>query len=216
MLAPLTVLIFRIPKRINGSGCRSSQPTKPTRKPTETARNPIVLPASQPCWPACVIAYTSDDRPAVTEIAPTASNDLTEASRLSCSSIGVRITAAAPTGTFTKKIHDQLSDSVRTPPMSRPAAAPTPPTAPQTPRAMFRSRPSRNVVDRIESAAGVMIAPPKPCSARAPISEASDHAKPASSDATVNTPRPTRKIRRRPSRSAARPPSRRNPPKVRA
>ena len=38
------------------------------------------------------------------------------------------------------------------------------------------------------------------------------HANPDSSDATVNTTIPTRNTRRRPSRSAARPPSRRKPP----
>ena len=53
-----------------------------------------------------------------------------------------------------KKIHSQLSRSVKMPPSRTPAAAPKPPTAPQTPSAMFRSRPSRKVVIRIESAAG--------------------------------------------------------------
>ena len=38
---------------------------------------------------------------------------------------------------------------------------------------MLRSRPSANVVDRIDSAAGVMIAAPSPWKARAPISDGS-------------------------------------------
>ena len=84
--------------------------------------------------------------------------------------------ARTPTGTLIQKIHSHERASVRTPPSRTPAAAPKPPTAPQAPRAMFRSRPSWNVVVRIASAAGEMVAAPRPCSARAPISDASSHA----------------------------------------
>src|SRR3954469_16379953 len=42
----------------------------------------------------------------------------------------------------------------------------------------------------------------------------SDHARPHRNEATVKTATPTMKTRRRPNRSAARPPSSRNPPKV--
>ncbi len=92
---------------------------------------------------------------------------------------------------------------MRMPPSSTPAAAPKPPTAPQTPSAMLRSRPSRKVVMRIERAAGEMIAAPRPCSARAPIRDASFHATPATSEPSANTTRPAMNIRRRPSRSAS-------------
>ena len=51
---------------------------------------------------------------------------------------------------------------MRRPPRSTPAAAPKPPTAPQTPSAMFRSRPSAKVVIRIASAAGEIVAAPRP------------------------------------------------------
>ena len=81
-----------------------------------------------------------------------------------------------------KKIHSQLSRSVKIPPRRTPAAAPNMPTAPQTPSAMLRSRPSRKVVIRIERAAGEMTAAPRPCSDRAPISDASLHASPATSE----------------------------------
>ena len=57
------------------------------------------------------------------------------------------------------------------PPISTPAAAPPPPTAPQTPSALLRSVRSVNVVVMIESAAGVSSAAPKPCTARAMISQ---------------------------------------------
>src|SRR5919201_1768451 len=179
-------------------------------------KNAIVFPASQPSWPPCVIAYTSADKPAVTDTAPIASNDLTRASRLSRNSSGASEKPITPTGTLTKKIHDQLSALVRTPPMRTPAAAPKPPTAPHTPSAMLRSRPSVKVVERIDSAAGVITAAPRPWNARAEMSDASDHARPAKSEASEKTTRPARKIRLRPSRSAARPPSNRKPPKTSA
>ena len=79
---------------------------------------------------------------------------------------------------------------MKMPPSRTPAAAPKPPTAPQTPSAMLRSRPSRKVVIRIESAAGEMIAAPRPCIARAPISEASLQARPASSEPAANSHEP--------------------------
>jgi hypothetical protein len=81
---------------------------------------------------------------------------------------------------------------------------------------MFRSRPSVKVVDRIDSAAGVITAAPRPCSARAPISDASDHANPAKREASVKTTMPATKSFRLPSTSAARPPRKRNPPKTSA
>ena len=49
-----------------------------------------------------------------------------------------------------KKIQDQLSALVSAPPSRTPAAPPLPEAAPQIPRATLRSRPSLNVVVRIE------------------------------------------------------------------
>src|SRR5207245_5389475 len=141
---------------------------------SDATNNPTVLPATHPSRPAWVIAYTSDESPPVTSTAPSASKDLTLASRLSLSRIGARTKDATPTGTLTKKIQDQLSALVKMPPSSTPAAAPKPPTAPHTPSAMFRSRPSTNVVERMDSAAGVMTAAPRPCTARAAMRDVSD------------------------------------------
>ena len=112
-----------------------------------------------------------------------------------------------------KKIHDQLSELVSAPPSSTPAAPPLPETAPQMPRARFRSRPSAKVVVRIESAAGESRAAPSPCNARNAISDPSDQARPSSREKTVKIPSPVMKSRRRPSRSAIRPPSSSRPPK---
>ena len=98
------------------------------------------------------------------------------------------------------------------PPSSTPAAPPLPETAPQIPRARFRSCPSANVVVRIESAAGASRAAPSPCKERKAISEPDDQANPASSEEVVKSASPTMNIRRRPSRSAMRPPSNNTPP----
>ena len=87
--------------------------------------------------------------------------------RLSRTSRGASRKAITPTGTLTKKIHSQPRYFVRRPPASTPTAAPEPPIAPQMPSALLRSGPSSKVVMMIESAAGEMIAAPRPCTARA-------------------------------------------------
>ena len=92
--------------------------------------------------------------------------------------------AAAPTGTLTKKIHSQLSASMRMPPSSRPKAPPPAAIALQTPSALVRSGPSGKVVVMIESAAGETSAPPRPCSARKAISCSEFWASPLSRLAT--------------------------------
>ena len=87
---------------------------------------------------------------------------------------------------------------------------------PNQPIARLRAGPSGKVVVRSESAAGETIAPPTPCRARAATRTHEARANPPASEAAENRARPATKTRRRPNRSAARPPSIRNPPKVRA
>jgi len=70
------------------------------------------------------------------------------------------------------------------------------------------------VVVMIESAAGEMMAAPRPWTARAAISCASLPDRPPASEARPNRINPLMNIRRRPRRSASRPPSSRKPPKV--
>src|SRR6266511_3398123 len=145
--------------------------------------------------------------------APSASYRRSAPSRLLSRTIrGVSASTSAPTGTLTKKIHSHPRYFVNTPPASTPTAAPLPPSAPQIPRALFRSAPSSKLVMTIESAAGEMMAPPSPCTPRAAISIPSDWASPHASEASVKSTTPTMKTRLRPSRSAARPPRRRKPP----
>ena len=134
---------------------------------------PIVRPRA-PAVRAALRDRVDERRRARRSRAPRRARRTTSRSRPGspCRRRGARTNAATPTGTLTKKIHDQLSASVRTPPSRTPAAAPKPPTAPQTPSAMLRSRPSENVVVRIDSAAGEMTAAPSPWSERAAISDA--------------------------------------------
>ena len=101
------------------------------------------------------------------------------------------------------------------PPISTPAAAPLPPTAPQAPSALFRSLPSVKVTEMIESAAGVTIAAPSPWTPRATISIPDDVASPQTSEAAPKSASPIMNMMRRPIRSAARPPRSRKPPYVR-
>ena len=100
------------------------------------------------------------------------------------------------------------------PPTSHAAVPPMAPVEPQIPSALLRSAPSGKVVITIDSAVGVMIAAATPCTARAVSSAPLVPASPAPSEASANRPVPTMNIRRRPSRSAARPPSSSRPPKL--
>ena len=145
--------------------------------------------------------------------APAASKWRCSASeRLSGISPGVSAIAISDTGTFTHSTHSQPSPSVRMPPSSTPTAPAEPATAPHAPSALLRSAPSLNSVVTIDSAAGETIAAPRPWAARAAISCPWVDAKPAASEEMATSASPAMNTRRRPSRSAARPPSSRKPP----
>jgi hypothetical protein len=100
------------------------------------------------------------------------------------------------------------------PPTSTPVAAPLAAVADQAPSALRRAAGSVNVVVIRLSVAGARIAPPMPCTARAAISDAPFCARPPTRLNNVNTANPDRNTRRRPNKSAARPPSSRKPAKV--
>ena len=105
---------------------------------------------------------------------------------------------------------------VSRPPASRPTAAPPMLIAAYTPMARLRGGPSGKFVVTSDKAVGATIAPPTPCSARAPSSHASEVANPPSSEAAENRMIPAMNTRRRPRMSPARPPSSSRPPKVSA
>ncbi len=102
------------------------------------------------------------------------------------------------------------------PPATSPSAPPTPLIEAYTPMARLRRGPSGNVVAISASAVGATTAPPTPCTARAASSQAGEVASPPASEAAENSSSPATNIRRRPSRSPARPPSSSRPPNVRA
>ncbi len=85
-----------------------------------------------------------------------------------------------------------------------------------TATARLRGGPSGKVTAISDSAVGAAIAAPAPCTARAAISQAWPVARPPSSEASTKTSSPAIKIRRRPSRSPARPPSSSSPPNATA
>ncbi|GAA2908213.1 hypothetical protein GCM10020221_00380 [Streptomyces thioluteus] len=87
-----------------------------------------------------------------------------------------------------RKTEPHQKCSRRSPPSSGPAAAPTAATALQTPMATARSRRSGKTCRRMESVAGMIIAPPAPSSARAAISTSGSVASEASSEAIPKIP----------------------------
>ena len=87
-------------------------------------------------------------------------------------------------------------------------------TKPKIPIALARSAGSVKSVMISESATADTSAPPSPWTARAPTSMPCVVARPHASEAAVKSAIPARNIRRCPSRSPRRPPSRRKPPNV--
>ena len=151
----------------------------------------------------------------MTVIAPARSKLLCARSSFdSGTSLSDATNTAIPTGMLTKKIHGHENASTRNPPSTRPTAPPPTAIAAQTLIAFARSAPSANVVVMIESAAGAMSAAPRPCRPRQKMRTSELGASPFRSDATVKITTPMRKIRLRPTRSPARPPSSRKPPKT--
>lgn len=80
---------------------------------------------------------------------------------------GVASTISSPIGTLTKSTHRQFSHSTRMPPASSPIAPPPAETAANTPNALLRFGPSRNVVLISARDVGDAMAPPTPWRARA-------------------------------------------------
>jgi hypothetical protein len=126
----------------------------------------------------------------------------------------VSVNTAIPTGTLTRKIQCQSSASVRTPPSRTPIEPPPDATKPKTPIAFARSAGSVKSVMMSDSATAETIAPPTPCTARAPTSTPCEAARPHATDANVKSAIPARNIRRCPTRSPSRPPRSRKPPNV--
>jgi hypothetical protein len=215
--AAATVRLRKNDSGTSGAADRASISTNAAISAAEPVSRPIVAAELQPWLLAVTTAYTSSDRPPVTVTAPaTSRRRWPRSARLSGSSGRAPAKISAPTGRLTKKIDGQDSQVVSIPPASTPMAPPAPPTAPNAPSALFRSGPSGNIARISDSAAGAISAAPSPSAARAATSAPAEADSPQASEAAVNTAAPMIRIRRRPSRSASRPPSSKNPPNARA
>ena len=216
-LAAATVRLRKNDSGSSGAADRASISMNTASSAAAPASSPAVVAEPQP-WPdAVTTAYTSSDRPPVTVTAPATSNRRwPRSARLSGSSGRAPATISAPTGRLTKKIHRQDSQVVSIPPASTPIAPPAPLTAPNAPSALVRSGPSGKIARISDSAAGAIIAAPRPSAARAATSMPADPASPQASEPAENTAAPAIRIARRPSRSASRPPSSKNPPNASA
>ena len=113
----------------------------------------------------------------------------------------------AATGTLIRKIDRQLPASSSHPPRKGAIAEDTPLNPAHVPIARVRS-PGWKAASMIARLAGVISAPPIPCTARAAMSHPMPGAAAHSTDARVNQPSPARNTRRRPQRSLSEPASR--------
>jgi hypothetical protein len=85
--------------------------------------------------------------------------------------------------------------------------------APQSAIARFRSGPASNEEVMIARDDAASSAPPRPCTARAPINTLLDGARPPATEAMVNVKSATMKVRRCPKTSVLRPASIKKPAK---
>ena len=200
---------------MSGASARDSMKRKTAISTPATASSPSVCTVVQPTSFPFTIAYTATMSEAVTVTAPATSSRVEEAKPLPPGrTTSERTTTAIPIGTFTRKIQFQVSASVRIPPSSTPIEPPPAATNPNTPIAFARSAGSVKSVTMSESATAETTAPPRPCTARAPISTSCEPARPQASEAVVKSTIPMTKSRRWPKRSPSLPPSSRNPPNV--
>ncbi len=122
----------------------------------------------------------------------------TEGSRDSRMEASAMARVTAPIGTLMKKIQPQCRCWLMNPPMSGPKASAIAPIAVQAPIAVVRSLMSSNVATMIASVVGTTRAAPRPCTSRKPISTSPLPARPAPSEASVNTDSPMVNSLRRP------------------
>ena len=108
-------------------------------------------------------------------------------------------------GTLRKKIQRQVSASVRKPPSSGPEALPIP-AMPRIRAPASAARDAGSAANVIPRIAGHIIAAPMPIATRAAISHSMVGAAPPSAEKTAKITAPMKKILRRPSMSARRPP----------
>jgi hypothetical protein len=196
-----------------GSATRPSRRTKPTSRTTAAIARAATSAGATERSASCVMTKTSASKPSALLPAPARSYERRAGRGGSAATTRMASSAtASTTGTLTRKIQRQLSASVTSPPSTSPAANPALAHAPKTPSARLRSCPSANVVAMSETAAGTVSAAPTPCRARATTSTGAPGARPHASDIAPKSESPSTKVRRRPTRSAIRPPRSSSPP----
>ncbi len=194
---------------------RASTSTNSPSSATPAASGPSTPGEPQPSVSVRTIPYVRPTRLAVTSTAPATSKlRVAPASRPPAISRRPSTITIAPSGTLTAKIAGQPRPCVSTPPSSAPEEPPSAPIAPHMPTARLRSGPALKELVTIDSVAGERIAPPSPCTARAPSSRLCESDSAQASEESENSAVPARNTLRLPSRSAERPPSIRNPAKV--
>jgi hypothetical protein len=97
--------------------------------------------------------------------------------------------ATTPSGRIAQKTHRQLSTSTIRPPSSGPIKPPTPNVAAKMPMYLLRSDGGKRSPE-IVNVLAIRMPPPRPCSARKPISISIEVAKPASSVPPAKIARP--------------------------
>ncbi len=172
----------------------------------------MVRSETQPAPSAPTTAKTRLSIPAVTVTAPGTSYPPDVSSRgLFGISLSANSSTISATGPGIRKVQRQPT-SVSRPPRIRPSEKPLAAQVVKILSARFRSGPSWKVVVRMESAAGAVNAAAMPFTNRAAMSSSGLVASELSIETTAKTASAIRKTRRRPSRSAVRPPSSRKPP----
>ncbi len=181
---------------------RATTPASRTAPPAKAARVPAaVQPQSLPSTIPKVIAA----RPSASISAPGRSGRRLSATGRSGSRRRPASSTAAPSGRLTRKTRRQSESSTSAPPRVGPTAAAAAAAAPQRPTPVARFSIGK-LSSTIASEVGAIIAAPTPCRTRKAISVSSEGATAQSRLATVNPPRPARKTRLWPKRSA-RPPA---------
>ena len=198
-----------------GEAAVRSVTTKPTASATASTSATRVTGAVNPCcWPS-LSPKISAAIAIVTSNAPRTSRWLPPEGRLA-GSRPMSASMMAISGGLTRNTARQPRYSVRNPPAMIPAVAPAAVVACQMDSARLRAGPSGFIVVSSDNAAGETIAPPAPWITRPMISMIAQRANPQASDATANTISPAASSRRRPIRSASRPPASSSEPNVNA
>ena len=161
-----------------------------------------------------MIAHSNRPRPAIDSTAPQGSGGSAAGFFESGTSSRAPANAAATIGTLTRNTEPHQNRASSRPPAIGPIAMPSPMVAAQAPMARARSAGSRNTSLTIDSDAGIVSAAPAPITARHAISRSTEPENAAPIDPAAKTPRPMRKNRLRPNRSARLPPTSSSPAKT--